>query len=147
MTLRLRTPPATQKGLAASNRKHAQSEGGDPPSERSYFLHKLILFQSPYFENRLKYQAEGSLGKKPCETPPKKSQKRLPCSTPTDPSSSAADAASSASSELVEHVEECEVEAMELLLKSMYKADPDLPKEARGDGQLLLQVRSKGWKR
>ena len=76
---------------------------------------------------------------------------KQPCSmssNPTDPNSSADNESSSitpsslAPSELVEHVEECELDAMELLLKSLYKADPDLPEEARGNGHLLLQVRS-----
>ena len=40
--------------------------------------------------------------------------------------------------ELVEHVEECELEAVELLLKCLYRAE--LSQEARSDGVLLLRV-------
>ena len=40
--------------------------------------------------------------------------------------------------ELVLHVEECDLEAVELLLKCLYKVE--LSEEARGNGQLLLQV-------
>ena len=36
--------------LDESSRKRAHSEEGGPASERSYFLHKVILFQSPYFQ-------------------------------------------------------------------------------------------------
>ena len=36
-------------------------------------------------------------------------------------------------------VEECELDAAELLLKCLYKAE--LPEEARGNGRLMLQVR------
>ena len=40
--------------------------------------------------------------------------------------------------ELVIHVEECELDAVELLLKCLYKVE--LTEEVRGNGQLLLQV-------
>ena len=44
----------------------------------------------------------------------------------------------SARTELVEHVEECELEALELLLKCLYKAE--VPKEAWSNIRLLLQM-------
>ena len=49
-----------------------------------------------------------------------------------------AHSACAARAELVEHVEECELEAIELLLKCLYKVE--LTEEAQGNGQLLLQV-------
>ena len=148
VVLRLKTTvetPEQQSDLASSsNRKRArQPEEGSPPpsSERSYFLHKLILCRSPYFQNKLKYEAEGTLGGNQSKETAEKLQNKRLCNEPTCPNSPADNASSScASSELVEHVEECELEAMELLLKSMYMADPELPEEARGNGKLLLQV-------
>ena len=53
--------------------------------------------------------------------------------------SSANASSANASAELVEHVEECELEAVEVLLKCMYKAE--LSNETRGKIRLMLQVR------
>ena len=146
VVLRLKTTveaPEQQKDLASSNRKRTQPEGAPPStgSERSYFLHKLILCRSPYFKNKLKYQAEGILGFKRSEGGAENLQNKRSCNDPSCLKSTASTASTAnTSSELVEHVEECELEAMELLLKSLYKADPELTQEARSNGQLLLQV-------
>ena len=40
--------------------------------------------------------------------------------------------------EIVEHVQEDEVEAFEVMLRSMYK--PELPEEVAGNGRLLLKA-------
>ena len=47
--------------------------------------------------------------------------------------------ANAPSNELVARVEACELEAVELLLKCLYKVD--MNQEARGNGRLMLQVR------
>ena len=54
------------------------------------------------------------------------------------PAGAACAACAARAVELVIHVAECELEAVELLLKCLYKVE--LSEEARGNGQLLLQV-------
>ena len=141
VTLRLRTTVAVpaRKGLA--NRKRARAEEVDPASERFFHLHKVILFQSPYFEQMHERQADGSLGRTPSGQLHKKPRKKMPCGTPEEPASDKA--SSNVSAELVMLVEECELEAVELLLKCLYKAE--LPEEARSHGRLMLQVRPGFW--
>ena len=166
------------------SRSRGPSSEEDLPSERSFYLHKIILFQSPYFEKLYEWLSDAA------SAVPAASRAGSPgggTTLNTSPSSeaepprhgiswyswlshlahrylyphqpllarmdqSAAQAAggaclgqtellvpaSSARTELVEHVEECDMEAAELLLKCLYKAE--LPQEAQSNGQLLLQV-------
>ena len=142
VTLRLKTTvdamaqSQEDEDLASNIRKRARQPDEDAHpctgNGRSYFLHKIILCQSPYFKNKLKYEEDDTLGVKP----PNEKRARN--------SSASNDLAASTSSVQVEHVEECELEAMELLLKSFYKADLELTEEARGNGHLLLQVSLSG---
>ena len=54
VTLRLRTVEApVQKGRLTNRARTA-----DPPIERSFYLHKVILFQSPYFEDLHKWSRD-----------------------------------------------------------------------------------------
>ena len=61
-----------------------------------------------------------------------------------EPESSTVASHSMSADELVEHVEECELDAAELLLKRLYTAEWELPEEAQGNGRLMLQVRPGG---
>ena len=102
-----------------SNRKRPRSDA----YARSFFVHKVVIYQSCYFKallQRWKSNAAptAAKGRKKVSAPP------LPVA--------------SARIELVEHVEEGELDAVELLLKCMYKAG--VPEEAHGDIQLLLHV-------
>ena len=204
------------------SRKRASSADG-PASERSFFLHKVILFQSPYFEKLHGWRAGCAstpaqtssgpqippLSEEPVERseltmldstacassgphappPPPGAAEELdrasagpsippPSEEPVDamaevhvmplsgktaellepaaaPSTACAalptvcaacaaraeqivPAGAARDVELVLHVEECELEAVELLLKCLYKVE--LTEEARGNGQLLLEM-------
>ena len=68
--LRLRSTLNDPDLLDEASRKRARPEEGGPSIERSYFLHKVILFQSPYFEKLHKWARDQaaaltSIGKKP----------------------------------------------------------------------------------
>ena len=211
------------------SRKRASSEDG-PASERSFYLHKVLLFQSPYFEKLHGWRAgcaaapsQASSG--PCILPPsevpaghaeqtvldstafassgrhapppplpgaaeeldrasagpsipppsgepvdalaelhvrplpgKTAELLEPAAAPSAacaalptvcaasaaraeqvvPAGAVCAACAARAVELVINVEECELEAVELLLKCLYKVE--LTEEARGNGQLLLRV-------
>ena len=109
--------------LGDSSRKRPRSEW-EAAYARSFFVHKLVLYQSPYFKallQRWKSDAAPTAG----------------ASISADASASPPPAASTRM-ELVEHVEEGELDAVELLLKCMYKVG--IPEEAHGNVRLLLQV-------
>ena len=132
---------------------------------RSFFLHRIVLFQALYFEKMHGWGAQiasavaaGSSAQaaEPSQVSAgatmaagRKSGKRQPKTGTEPPASSSACAACaaraalsmpaiSAKPELVEHVEEGELDAVELMLKCLYKVE--LPQEAQGNGHLLLQV-------
>ena len=119
------------------------TENPDPQSSRSeaisnarsFYLHKVILFQSPYFEMLCEWNAASASNA--VASPAPAAAMSVSCAA------CAARAelfvpASSARTELEVHVEECELEAVELLLNCLYKAE--LIKEAWFNGRLLLQM-------
>ena len=90
---------------------------------RSFFVHRVILRQSPYFKALL--------------------LRRMPVAAESNAANAAASPETPARPELLLHVDhEDELESFEVMLKCMYQAG--LPEEAQmGRSRLLLQVRSR----
>ena len=101
--------------VAPSSRKRPRSVD-EPVYARSFFVHKIVLYKSPYYKALLQRWKSNA----------------------NTPEGTSAAASSAARSELVQHVDEGELDAVELLLKCMYKAG--LPEEAHGNIRLLLQI-------
>ena len=194
--LHVRSTSDDHARIDPDSRKRPRPEDG-PASERSFYLHKIILFQSPYFEKLHGWKAgcasapdqassdphapslpgaaeehdQASTGHRvlppPSEEPadalaelhvrPLPGKTAEPLEPAAAPSASCAappivdkacleravqtvlaGAAYAARAELIMHVKEGELEAVELLLKCLYKVE--LPEVTRGNGQLLLQV-------
>ena len=102
VTLRLRsTLPVDDPSLQdEGSRKRARSEEGDPTGERFFYLHKIILFQSPYFET----MHDTCLGRMPIEILPAK-KKACACGGTTGGAALSANALAA----LVDTVEEGEL--------------------------------------
>ena len=152
--------------VASENTCPNRSRSEEISNARSFYLHKAILFQMPYFERlcgwnaaRASNLAQASLSpavqsEEPAAAlnpePPRLGfswlshlvLRLLWPRQPRPPSGHAAapsgHAASSARTELVERMEDCELEAFELLLICLYKEE--LPEEARVNFGLMLQV-------
>ena len=118
-------------------------------SERSYYLHKLILCQSLFFLKWLEWPRVPPPSGEPTDAlaelhmrmrplPGKAAEPSEPAAAPSASCAALpASAACASRAELIMQVD-CELEVFELLLKCLYKVE--LPEEARGHGQLLLRV-------
>ena len=154
------------QGPGVDDAEEAPAEQEDQASSigRSYFLHKVILFQSPYFEKACAWKADAASPAAGSDVNPE-TQPACEAGTRSDlgkygpwephweilahKSNEAVMSAppsvyrfaccfADGGTALVEHVEEGELEAVELLLKSLYS--PGVPKEAQENGRLLLQM-------